>query len=311
MIVVILACLLGQTKEALAWGPATHVGLAASILEHLELLPGAVAAVLARRKIAYFYGNIAADVVFAKRWSRIKQFCHHWSTAFSLLDGARNDRAQAFAYGYLSHLAADTVAHGKYVPRQIAVSQWPVNFIHFYWELRADAAQTDADWRMLRRLLRRDHDYHHQVLEDHITDTFLPYELNRLLFDRMNSLAVRQAFRRAMKAWNYRSRYCLPPDLMTGYRGECLDRIRSVLVEGSRSALLREDPNGTSALMHIRVRRREVRQLRRRGSPVEHRLLETSRGLAPSARPAAGFDVPFGDESAVRERADDRVSLHI
>ena len=139
MIVVILACLLGQTKEALAWGPATHVGLAASILEHLELLPGAVAAVLARRKIAYFYGNIAADVVFAKRWSRIKQFCHHWSTAFSLLDAARNDRAQAFAYGYLSHLAADTVAHGKYVPRQIAVSQWPVNFGHFYWELRGCA----------------------------------------------------------------------------------------------------------------------------------------------------------------------------
>ncbi|MGB2985741.1 MAG: zinc dependent phospholipase C family protein, partial [Phycisphaerae bacterium] len=135
-IIVALVCLLGQANEAFAWGPATHMGLAASALEHLLLVPAAVAAVLARHRIAFFYGNIATDIVFAKRLSRVKQFCHHWSTGFRLLDTAEDDRAKAFAYGYLSHLAADTVAHGKYVPRQIVVSQCSVNFGHFYWELR-------------------------------------------------------------------------------------------------------------------------------------------------------------------------------
>ena len=69
MVAVGLACVLGGTERAFAWGPATHVGLATSVLDHLALLPTAVAAVLGRHAIAYLYGNIAADVVFAKRLS--------------------------------------------------------------------------------------------------------------------------------------------------------------------------------------------------------------------------------------------------
>ena len=57
--------------------------------------------------------------------------------------------------------------------------------------------------------------------------------------------------------------------------------ILSILNEGRRSALLKEDPNGTSALMQVRVRRREARKLKRGGLCVRHRVAETSRGLAP------------------------------
>src|SRR5262245_12323119 len=130
---------LGLSEAVFAWGPATHVGISGSALSQISLLPTAIAAILVRNPLSYLYGSIAADVVFAKRWSRVKQFCHHWSTGFRLLDTAEDDRAQAFAYGYLSHLAADTVAHGKYVPHQIATSGTTQNFGHFYWELRADS----------------------------------------------------------------------------------------------------------------------------------------------------------------------------
>lgn len=280
-VIVALVCLLSGTDQALAWGPVTHVNLAASILERLPLLPAAVAAVLAKHGVAYLYGSIAADIVFAKRWSRIKQFCHHWSTAFGLLDAAKDDRATAFAYGYLSHLAADTVAHSKYVPRQIVVSESSVSFGHFYWELRADATEAEASWKLLEKTLRHDHADHHQALESHMSGTFLPYELNRLLFSQMNALTVRREFRRTVDLWNRYSRWFLSPELVEGYRAESLDRVFSILAEGHRSMLLREDPNGTSALMHLRVRRREVRRLKRRGLPVERRLLEASRGLAP------------------------------
>lgn len=295
---VVLFFLLGCADEVLAWGPATHVSLATEVLANLSLLPAAVAAVLARHKLAYRYGNIAADVVFAKRWSRVKQFCHHWSTAFRVHDAAADEKAKAFAYGYLSHLAADTVAHGKYVPRQIVISRSSVNFGHFYWEMRADAAQADASWSLLQRTLRRDHAHHHRELERHITDTFLPYELNRMFFESMNALAVRQTFRRTVSAWHRYSRIELPSGLMDGYRAECLDRIYQILSQGARSALLREDPNGTSALMQLRVRRREERRLKRRGLPVERRLLEASVGLAP--KPAIGrslVDTPAADQS--------------
>ncbi len=276
-----VACVLGDVDQAFAWGPATHVGLASDLLQHLSVLPAAVAAVLARNRIAFIYGNIAADIVFAKRLSRVRQFCHHWSTAFGLSEAAGGDQDRAFAYGYLSHLAADTVAHGKYVPRQIALSECSVNFGHFFWELRADAFGTDADWRTLDLVLNDDHTPHHEALEQRLTGTFLPYELNRLLFDRMNAVTLRESFRRSVNVWNRRSRWYLCPDLVHGYRAESLDRMFTILSEGARSALLREDPNGTSALMHLRVRRREARRLKRRGLPFEYRLVEASQSLAP------------------------------
>lgn len=281
-VLVALFGLLGDADQALAWGPATHMGLASCLLERLCLLPAAVGMVLGRHRLAYLYGNIAADIVFVKRWSRIKRFCHHWSTAFDLLEAAEDDRAKAFAYGYLAHLAADTVAHGKYVPRQIGLSECSVGFGHIYWELRADATETDENWELLEDVLNGDHDDHHRTLESHMSGTFLPYELNRLVFGRMNALTVRREFRRTVELWNRCSRWYLSPELVDSYRAESLDRIYSILSEGHRSPLLTEDPNGMSALMCLRVRRREVRRLRRRGLPVKHRLLEASRSLAPT-----------------------------
>ncbi len=277
----VIGAVLGAPDPALAWGPATHIGLGSSVLDSLSLLPGGIAALLARYGLPFLYGNVAADVVFAKRLSRVKQFCHHWSTAFGLLETAQDDAGKAFAYGYLSHLAADTVAHGKYVPRQVLVSECSVHFGHLHWELRADGFATDVHRRLLQRVLAGDHTQQHRALERHITDTFLPYDLNRLLFHRMNALAVRPEFRQTVTAWNRCSRWDLSPQLIHDYRLECLDRIHAILTEGPRSSLVRDDPNGTSALMQLRVRRREVRRLKRRGIPVAQRLREASHGFAP------------------------------
>lgn len=281
-ILMIVIAVLSLSDAALAWGPVTHVGLANSILDQISLLPVAIGTILSKNRLAYLYGNIAADVVFAKRLSRVKQFCHHWSTAFRLWHHAEYDRDKAFAYGYLSHLAADTVAHGKYVPRQILVNNMPINYGHFYWELRADAIQNTKTWSTLEELLAHNHEDHHETLSDHIVDTFLPYDLNRLLFDRMNAFAVRPGFQRSLNVWNRLTRRELSADLLHGYWNESIDRIQSVLVQGDQSSLLREDPNGTSALMQIRVRRAEVRRMKFGGRSITHRISEISRGLAPA-----------------------------
>ena len=281
---MVAAVLLCAGPDALAWGPATHVEFGDSILRQLGVLPVVLAGILSRHRAAFLYGNIAADVVFAKRWSRVKQFCHHWSTAFGLLESAKSEPNASFAYGYLSHLAADTVAHGKFIPRQILLSRCSVNFGHFYWELRADALQSDHAWGLLEEILHSEHAEHHALLEDHITDTFLSYDLNRMLFDRMNALTVRRGFRRTVGLWSRYSRWPLTEALLDGYRAECLERIRSVLTDGRRSPVMRDDPNGTSALMQLRARRRDTRRLRRVGVIAEARVLEAARGLAPSRK---------------------------
>lgn len=290
-VLLVAACVvLTSPGDAFAWGPVTHIGLGNSLLGGLGAVPMAIAALLKRNRTAYLYGTIAADFVFAKRLSRVKQACHHWSTAFQLLDAANEESDQAFAHGYLSHLAADTVAHGKYVPHQIAVSGTSINFGHLYWELRADAAEPDAMKALLEEVLAQDHARHHDALAHHIKNTFLSFDLNRVLFDRMNSLAVHRGFRRTVHMWGHCSRWYLSAELLAGYRAESIDRMISVLSEGRRSPVLREDPNGTSALMHLRVRKREVRRLRRRGLPMAGRLREASRSLAPQERAAPGTE---------------------
>ncbi len=285
VVVIVVLVVLGAAQSALAWGPATHIELADSLLNQLGLLPAAIAAILSKNRIAYLYGNIAADLVFAKRWSRIKQFCHHWSTAFRLLDSAEDERDASFAYGYLSHLAADTVAHGKYVPRQIVVSHCSVNFGHFYWEVRADACQREWVWTLLEEVLEGEHVSHHRALERQMTDTLLSFEVNRLLFDRVNGLAVRSGVRRTVGLWSRLSRWELSEELMAGYRSECLERMNSLLCDGARSPVLHEDPNGTSAFMQLRIRRREFRRMRRVGVPVQRRVLEAAVSLGPQLHP--------------------------
>lgn len=290
--------------EAFAWGPVTHVRIAGDVLSNLQYLPAAVGAILARYGSAYLYGTLAADVVFAKRMSRVKQFCHHWSTGFKLLHEAANDREKSFAYGYLSHLAADTVAHGKFVPHQIVLCQTSVNFGHLYWELRADAAAGEAARLELERLLAEAHDPHHETLSRVLTDTLLPYAMNKAFFDRVNRLAARTGYHRSLSLWGKCSRWGLPPTLIEGYRTECVDRTLCLLSEGAKSPLLREDPNGSAALAFAAASRRHWRRLDRLGVPLLQRPQEAAAGHAPARWPferralAAGAEGSSDSETA-------------
>jgi len=304
-----IVCL--SAEDALAWGPAVHVALADTVWSQLGVLPAAVAAILARHKIPFLYGSVAADVVFAKRLSRVKQFCHHWSTAFTVLDSAGDDRQRAFAYGYLSHLAADTVAHGKYVPRQIIVSHSPVNAGHLYWELRADAACDRGTHALVADVLKENHGDHHTLLAGHLGGTLLPYDLNRMLFDRMNAMTVRPAFRFGMDVWHRLTRYEFSADMLDGYRSECVDRIQSILTQGHRSPLTKEDPNGTSALMRVSVERRDAKRHRRNGGPTRHRHEEVARALAPAT--GSSFPAPSAFRSSKVQTAAiaGAISLHM
>jgi len=283
--IVVVLVVGSVTDTALAWGPATHVGLGDTVLRNLGLVPTAIAAMLSRHAVAYLYGNIAADIVFAKRLSRVKQYCHHWSTAFEVLRSAPTDKTKAFAYGYLSHLAADTVAHGKFVPQLVTMSGAAINTGHLYWELRADSSQSHHSWGALRNILSDDHEEHHDVLSEHLSASLLSYSTNRFLFNRLNALSLNRGFRRSMSFVDRWSRWDLPGPLLQGYHSESVDRIISVLSEGEESPVLLEDPSGTQTLRKLRDQRRTQRQLRvpgRRlinGAEVIRRPASASRGI--------------------------------
>jgi len=275
--VIAAAYVLIDAAEAYAWGPVTHARLALDVLSQPSLIPTAIAALLARRAASFVFGSIAADVVFAKRMSRVRQFCHHWSTGFRFLETARDERDQAFAYGYLAHLAADSVAHNKYVPRQLSVTRTTMNFGHLYWEMRADALVDAEAWRHMDVVLAADHEHHHSVLAAELRATLLPYCFNRRLFDGINRFVTRDYWKSCSSVWYRCSRWSLCGDLVEQYRAESCDRIRSVLALGPASPVLREDPNGTAALKHARLVRRHAGP----GLLAGRRVTEAAAGLAP------------------------------
>lgn len=279
-------------QSAWAWGPGTHVEIAHGVLSQLALLPAAVAAILARYTTAYVYGTVAADIVFAKRLSRVKQFCHHWSTGFRLLDKADTDESRAFAYGYLSHLAADTVAHGKYVPRQITLARSTMNFGHFYWEWRADALAHPLAWRRLRQVFSENQQHHHEALAAHLRGTFLPYPLNRRVFERLNRTAMHPLPRRTVEALADYSRFPLSRSELVSYRAECVDRTLSLLQNGPACALMREDPNGAAALLHVRWLKRDLRRMERRGQSTSLLAREMTSSMAPVDSWRRDLDAP-------------------
>lgn len=295
---IVLLILAGPSR-AYGWGPATHVKLATDVLENLHLLAAATAAILGRYGKDYLFGNIAADVVTAKRLSRIRQVCHHWATGFSILDEAQTDQGRAFALGYLSHLAADTVAHGKFLPRQMTLTRTTMSFGHIYWELRADATIGTHYWHRLRAVLGDVNEEHERTLSVRLTDTFLPFAMNWRLFHRMNRFVSRRLLRRAMDGWHRLSRWQLSDQLMREYRAECVGRMIDVLQNGRQSRVCHEDPNGNAALAYTRVQRRQLRQMARSGLIVPHILYEVAAVHAPAPPGKAGLDLPLAARTGV------------
>jgi len=269
-------------RPALAWGPATHIKLAHDLLGQLHLLPVAVAVILSRYRKDYIFGNIAADMVIAKRLSRVKQFCHHWETGFAILNDARSHQGRAFALGYLSHLAADTVSHNKFLPRQMTMTHTTMGLGHLYWEMRADSTIAPRYWEELQDILKMVFDEHEASLHARLMDTFLPFMVNWRLFYRTNQFLSRRMWRKAMGRWYNVSRWQLSEELMREYRAECLQRMMDVVARQRESGVLREDPNGNSALAYTRVQRRQLRQMTRAGLIAPHILYEAAVGHAPT-----------------------------
>ncbi|MBN1906533.1 MAG: zinc dependent phospholipase C family protein [Deltaproteobacteria bacterium] len=124
--------------NAYAWGPAVHTVISCSILDGLKFILPDIAAILKQFPLEYIYGNLAADFFIGKGSKRKEGHSHNWETGFSILGEAESEREAAYAYGFLSHLAADVVAHNYFVPDLIYRFIMLKKLGHFYSEAVAD-----------------------------------------------------------------------------------------------------------------------------------------------------------------------------
>src|SRR5688572_4028872 len=129
--------------EAHAWTHGTHIYLSEMILANLRLLPAVVADLLHAFPFDFLYGSVAPDTSIAKRYVPAGRHSHYWDLGQEIFDFAPSDALRSFGLGYLTHLAADVVAHNYFVPRQLLLTSSTRAMGHQYWELRAETHLTD------------------------------------------------------------------------------------------------------------------------------------------------------------------------
>jgi hypothetical protein len=246
--------------NAHAWTPGTHIYLAESILSQAGALPGVVGDLLRAFPYDYLYGSIAADTSFAKKYAPVGRHPHHWHVAQEIHDRAGSDALRAFGLGYLSHLAADVVAHNHFIPRQLVVSRGPAGVAHAYWEARVENTLGSRFSRGAMDLLRMDHSPADRLLDSVLSPTLFSIPTNRRMFRGMVRIADQRSFQATVRLAHEFSRV----PLMDEDVGRHLERSReeiSAMLSAQDETLRLRDPSGEVALKEARVVRKEILQL--------------------------------------------------
>src|SRR6185369_8284514 len=157
MVCVAVVVLAATPATAYAWTPGTHIFLGEAVMRSLALVPSAVADLIRAFPYDFLYGSIAADTSIAKKYAAAGRHCHSWAVGLDVLDAAKDEPSRAFALGYLSHLAADAVAHNYFVPMQLAITSSTSSLGHSYWESRFDTHLGSEPSRKARELILIDH----------------------------------------------------------------------------------------------------------------------------------------------------------
>lgn len=153
---IILAQWVCATK-ALAWGPGVHTVIALNMLDNVLLILPSIAGIISSFPLEFLYGCLAADFFLGKSKMKKAGQAHNWKGGFRLLGEANNDRETAYAYGFLSHLAADVVAHNFFVPNMIREYRSLRKKSHLYWEIRTDYLVGQRYTRIAKEVLSMDH----------------------------------------------------------------------------------------------------------------------------------------------------------
>ncbi|MFO0583606.1 MAG: zinc dependent phospholipase C family protein [Anaeromyxobacter sp.] len=232
--------------EAHAWGPLAHLSFSAQTLANLGAATPSMRSVLQDFGNEFLYGSLAADIVVGKNMARYLYHCHNWKVGFNVFRQARPGAEQAFALGFLAHLAADTVAHNYYVPFKTVASFHKSNTRHAYWELRYDQRMDRDLSRLARQVSTRAIRGHDDFLERTLAgSSVIPFGVSRQLFRGLVASA-------RMSRFHHVSRSVLAPernlpleqDLVDETNRMVVEAIAGMLNEGERSPAARADATG-------------------------------------------------------------------
>ncbi len=267
------------SEEAWAWGPATHLHYGLSVLDRLAELGGPLRSIISSQALAFLYGSVSADIILAKAWGRSRTHSHSWQNGLKLLDQAKSSRLIAYALGYVSHLAADTVSHNCFVPSKTIESYDSGIFKHLYWELRFDQKVSNGGTlKLFDELISSDFSDCDEHMESLVPVRILDFSINKTIFDNM---LVMQSFERWKRLWGRvftKAPWPLTDGEMKSYTDRSVRAMMSFLKEQEASQVIGADPRGKDRQKQARqLRRHYRRRLRESRPPALDRVQEMAR----------------------------------
>jgi len=263
----------------LCWGPGNHLEFALRILRARRKLAPEVASLLRKERAAYLYGNIAADLISFKAFGGHYNHCHRWTIVREMHSHARTSAEQSFVLGYLSHLAADTIAHNHFVPYHLARYARSKGLGHLYWEMRADGFVPESHWRLVKALKQdRTLDDLDRLVNDAVPRKALSMRTNKLLFNHVLLISERDRWRRGVARLHGFSRAPLEPEFLEHFRTAAVGRIRLAL-----------DPDGVAKLLHIDTNGKAAQHVAWTGRKRALRCISNARRERASAANAEVF----------------------
>lgn len=223
--VLLVAGIVFIPSFSFAWGPLTHMYLGSEIFSYAPLIPAGIFGLLKKHRQDFLYGNLMADSIIGKKYLPEEKCSHSWGVGLKLLDQAGTWPEKAFAYGYLSHLAADTVAHE-------VLTEDMKNMGHTWMELKADSMINKIYWiqsvSFSKAVQKRN-------------DLFLGNSLDRFLFSFNTNKRIYKGIV-FLSFLNKKRKKGVDTNLIAQLHDESIARILDLLQNGTDASVLNKNP---------------------------------------------------------------------
>jgi hypothetical protein len=224
-IVLLLLGFLFIPSAVFAWGPLTHMYLGNEILSCAPLIPAGILALIKKHRQDFLYGNVMADAIIGKKYLPDHKSSHSWDVGLKLFDQAKTWPERAFAYGYLSHLAADTVAHETLTDEK-------GNMGHTWVELKADSLIDKTYWLQTITISKTVRKRSELLLENSLDRYVFSFKTNRRIYKSMVFLSF----------LNKKRRRGVDRTLIHELHEESITRMLDLLQKGTDSEVLFKNP---------------------------------------------------------------------
>lgn len=248
-IALLVALALAVLCSVAGWGPGNHLEFATRIYRHRRTaLTRETAQLLDAQRRAFFYGNIAADIINFKAYGGHYNHCHRWTIVEEMRALAKTDAEHAFALGYLAHLAADTIAHNHFVPYHLARYQRGGQLGHLYWEMSADRFVAEDRWEIVyeikcdRRMARLD-----ALVHATVPRRALSIGTNKFLFNHVLLVSESRRWRRGLENLHPLEELRLHKRFLEMFQRAAVARVELALAPRGLSRLIHVDTNGKAA----------------------------------------------------------------